>query len=230
MKGAFWSNVQWKIINTIDYRLLRAIYSLKQAAVDWLQQQRWCNDIFFTISTNYFLHLHQQQGGWENTVMNSTYLGGLVHPLLIRKIANENEYLLRERQDEEACFSWQSYTNRLLGQRELPAGCWLGSLSQWSFDTINVFFRVWVGDVSVIHFPPANSVISLILKNISLLIPWPRHLETKMLPPRLTMGIIMHNVCVWDIDAYVAERMGPSVRICIWSTNYCAKVSSNRNL
>lgn len=119
---------------------------------------------FFTISTNYFLHLYQQQGGWENTVMNSTYLGGLVHPLLIRKIANENEYLLRESQDEEACFSWQSYTNRLLGQRELPAGCWLGSLSQWSFDTINVFFRVWVGDVSVIHFPPANSVISLILK------------------------------------------------------------------
>lgn len=67
---------------------------------------------------------------------------------------------------------------------DLFAARWLGSLSQLSFGMMDVFLRA--GDVSVIHFPPASSAISLILQtyDCSFL-----GADTS-LPPRLTRGII----------------------------------------
>lgn len=68
---------------------------------------------------------------------------------------------------------------------DLFAACWLGSLSQLSFGMMDVFFRA--GDVSVIHFPPASSVISLILRTYYCSFRGP----DTLLPPRLAMGIII---------------------------------------
>lgn len=80
-------------------------------------------------------------------------------------------------------------------QKAERAACWVLAVLTESteFCKMNVFFRVV--DVSVIHIPPVNS----------LLIRWPWHFTAVILPPRLTMGIIIAFVglrhrCLCDRD------------------------------